>query len=136
MSIEVNWDDIRELGQQVLFRGLPLELTEPTRALLLRTASEVDIAQEEAEAALRSVSTATALLKEMGRRIRDGSNWMSDALHQMYRLRDAGRLEEARQKMYDILAVEVVPLYREEAEIALENLALRGPAPRHSKHRP
>jgi DUSAM domain-containing protein len=134
MSVEVNWDDSRELEQQVLVRGLPLELTEPTRALLLRSASEVAIDREEAEAALRSVTTATVLLQEVGRRIRDGSHRINDALHLMYRLRDAGRLEEARQKMYDILDVEVVPLYRDIAETALENLALRGPVPRPRKH--
>ncbi|MBZ4419108.1 DUSAM domain-containing protein [Myxococcus sp. RHSTA-1-4] len=136
MSDEVNWDEIRALAQQVLERGVPLELSEATRALLLRTASEVAIPREDAEDALRSVATATTLLQEMRRRIRDGSNRLTDALHELYRLRDTGRLEEARQKMHDILAVEVVPLYREIAETALENLDLRGPAPRSRKHRP
>jgi DUSAM domain-containing protein len=43
----------------------------------------------------------------------------------MYRLRDAGRLDEARQEMRDVLSVEVVPLYREIAEDALANLSDR-----------
>jgi DUSAM domain-containing protein len=34
-----------------------------------------------------------------------------------------GDIEGARKQLEDVLAVEVVPLYREEAEIVLEKLA-------------
>jgi len=61
MSSKVNWDSIRELAQQVLEHGKPLELTEGTRALLLRTAQEVGISQQKAEDALRGVESAHAL---------------------------------------------------------------------------
>jgi len=37
--------------------------------------------------------------------------------------------------MEDLLAVEAVPLYREQAEILLEKLAIRGAAPHSRKHR-
>jgi DUSAM domain-containing protein len=123
MTEEIDWDEIRALGQQVLVRGTPLELTDDTRALLLRSAREVAISDEDAADALRGVSTATTLLAEIRRRIRDGSNRLSDALHRYYRRRDAGDFAGARKEMEDILAVEVVPLYREQAEIVLEKLA-------------
>lgn len=127
MTEDTDWDELRALAQQVLERGASLELTEATRALLRRTAQQVAISQADAEAALRSHSTATTLLGEIRRRIRDGSNRLSDALHHAYRLRDRGDLEGARRLMEDLLAVEVVPLYREQAEILLEELARRGP---------
>jgi len=43
-------------------------------------------------------------------------------LERMYDLRDAGDLDGARQQMRDVLAVEVVPEYREIAEGELEKL--------------
>jgi DUSAM domain-containing protein len=123
MTEEIDWDELRALAQQVLVRGAPLELSDDTRVLLMRSAQQVAIRQEDAEDALRSVSTATTLLAEIRRRIRDGSNRLSDALHRYYRLRDAGDFSGARKEMEGILAVEVVPLYREQAEIVLRKLA-------------
>lgn len=40
----------------------------------------------------------------------------------MYELQAAGDLEEARQQMRDVLAVEIVPLYREIAEGEISKL--------------
>ncbi len=77
---------------------------------------------EEAEQALRAVPEATTLLRTMTRRIRDGSHRLSLALAQMYRLRDAGDLEGARQQMREVLAVEVVPHYRDIAATSLKSL--------------
>lgn len=122
MTDEVDWDPIRALAQRVLERGEALELTEETRTLLKRSAQEVAISLADAEDALRSIPNATTLLREIRGRIRDGSNRLSDALHRAYRLRDAGDIEGALKQLEDVLAVEVVPLYREEAEIVLEKL--------------
>lgn len=119
---DVNWDEVRELATQVLGRGAPLVLTGEVRALLRRTAREVALDEAETEAALASVESATALLHKMRERIREGSNRLGDALHRMYRLRDQGDLDAARQQLRDVLAVEVVPLYREIAEDELEKL--------------
>lgn len=123
MTEETDWDELRALAQQVLERGAALELTDATSSLLRRTAQQVAISRADAEASLRSLSTATLLLREIRRRIRDGSNRLSDALHQAYRLRDQGDLKGARRLMEDLLQIEVVPLYREQAEILLEELA-------------
>ncbi len=134
MTEETDWDEAWHLEQQVFVKGVPLELTEDIRALLLRTARQVAIGDEEARVALQHESTAAALLREIRRRIREGSHRLSGVLDRYYPLRDAGDLEGARKLMEDLLAVEVVPLYREQAEILLEKLARRGP-PRSGKHR-
>ncbi|HYO57036.1 DUSAM domain-containing protein [Archangium sp.] len=122
MSNEVDWDPIRDLAQRVLERGESLELTEDTRTLLVRTAQEVGIRQQDAEEALRNETIASTLLEETMKRINDGSDRLSDALLRMYDLRDKGDLEGACQQMRDVLAVEVVPLYRRQAEGMLEEL--------------
>jgi DUSAM domain-containing protein len=123
MSSKVNWDSIRELAHRVLEQGNPLELTEGTRALLLRTAQEVGLSQQEAEDALRGVEGAHLLLTEVMRRINDGSDRLTRALRQMSDLRERGNLEGACQQMRDVLAVEVVPHYRKQAEKRLKELA-------------
>jgi DUSAM domain-containing protein len=121
-DMQIDWDPIRALAKRVLEQGEPLELTDETRALLLRSAREVAISDEDAETALRSLSTATTLLQEVRRRIFDGSWRLSRARDRAYDLRDAGDLVGAQQQIRDVLAVEVVPFYREQAQIALEKL--------------
>ncbi|MBN1207675.1 MAG: DUSAM domain-containing protein [Myxococcaceae bacterium] len=116
---EPDWDPIRALARRVLEQGEALELSDETRACLHRGAREVGITPEDVEAALRSVSTATTLLREISRRMEDGEKRLSDASFRAYRLRDAGDLEGAREEIKKVLAVEVVPLYREHAEKVL-----------------
>lgn len=116
------WHPIRMLDNRVK-QGEPLVLSADVLDLLRRTAPTVAISAAELEAALTSVENATALLHEMRRRITEGSNRLGDALHLMYRLRDRGDLEGARQQMRDVLAVEVVPFYREVAEGQLDDLS-------------
>lgn len=121
MSAKINWDCIRELARRVE-QGEPLELTEETSALLLRTAQEVSISQQEAEDALRGVSTAATLLEETMRRINDGSDRVTRALRQSSDLRDKGDLDGACQQLRDVLTVEVVPLYRKQVEKRLREV--------------
>lgn len=80
----------------------------------------------------RERETATSLLREIRRRITEGSHRLSRALHQMYSLRDAQDLAGARQQMRDLLAVEVVPHYRDIAEGQLERLDEPSPSVRLS----
>lgn len=63
------------------------------------------------------------LLRESSRRISEGSNRLMDALYRAKRYRLAGDLDYARQEMRDVLAVEMVPHYREIAEGQLEDTA-------------
>ncbi len=120
MSPETDWELIRTLAQRVFERGEDLELTEDTRTLLLRGAHDVAIPPQEAEDALRSVSTTKTLLQEIRRRIRDGSRRLTRAMNRASDLHEAGDMAGARKVMEDVLALEVVPLYREQAELVLE----------------
>lgn len=122
MSDEINWDRIRDLAQRVLEHSEPLELSDDTRALLLKSAREVAISEQDAEDALRGVPTATTLLREIRQRIRDGTNRLGKAEDRVDELQEKGDLNGAQQVMRDLLAVEVVPLYREHAEILLDEM--------------
>jgi DUSAM domain-containing protein len=79
----------------------------------------VAISPEDAENALRSVPTATALLEEITRRIHEGSDRLSKAEIRASDLQDAGDLDGACRLMEAVLAVEVVPHYRRIAESQL-----------------
>ncbi len=122
MSGETDWDDVWELARAVFENGVPLNLTDETRALLPRVAQQVAISQRDAEDALRSLPTATTLLREINQRIHDGAWRLTDARNRAKKLRDEGDFDRAQQVMRDVLAVEVVPFYREQAELALEKL--------------
>ncbi|RKH69449.1 DUF2379 domain-containing protein [Corallococcus interemptor] len=113
-----DWSPFRALARRVLREGAPLTLGDDVRTLILRTAEEVSIT--DAEAALSTSAGALALVREAERRISEGSNRLTDALHVMWRFQGQGDYERARQQMRDVLAVEVVPYYR---ELALEQLA-------------
>jgi len=118
---EGDWHEIRMLDNRVQ-RGETLELTDDVRELLKRTAPTVAIPEADAETALASVDSGVVLLNEIRRRITEGSNRLIDALHRMYQLREKGDIDGARQQMRDVLAIEVVPLYREVAEGEIEKL--------------
>ena len=121
-ELDAVWNQLWVLENRVQ-QGEALALTQEVRDLLQCTAPTVAITEAQAQTALDSVEGATALLLAIRARIRDGSHRLSDALHRMYRLRDKGDLDGARQQMRDVLAVEVVPLYREIAEGQLEEMA-------------
>lgn len=120
-ELDALWHQIRELDNRVA-RGEVLELSENLRDLLLSAAPTVAIERTDAEAALTRIEHATALLRKIRERVREGSNRINNALLRMYALQDAGDLEGARQQMRDVLAVEVVPFYREIAEGEIEKL--------------
>jgi DUSAM domain-containing protein len=120
-ELDALWHQIRELDNRVA-RGEPLELSDRVRDLLLRAAATVAIGRADAEAALASTMSATALLRQIRERVREGSNRINNALLRMYALQDAGDLERARQQMREVLDVEVVPFYREIAEGEIEKL--------------
>ncbi|MFP2960793.1 DUSAM domain-containing protein [Myxococcus sp. 1LA] len=121
MAESIDWDPVRELARQVE-AGEPLSLTSEVRDLLLRSAREVGIPDEEAQSSVAGVATATALLHEVRRRIRDGSQRLMRALSGARRLRDKGDTAGARALLEEVLSVEPVPLYREQAEFALDDL--------------
>jgi DUSAM domain-containing protein len=122
MTDGLDWHSIRVLARRVLEQGEPLELTDDVRESLRRTAREVALPPEDTEKSLQSPPTATTLLEEIRRRISEGSHRLGRASTRAYNLRDSGNLDEACKQMEDVLAVEVVPLYREQAESLLDDL--------------
>ncbi|RYZ15915.1 MAG: DUSAM domain-containing protein [Myxococcaceae bacterium] len=116
------WDEIWELNRSVSELGHPLTLTVSVCALLRSTASDVAISSEEAERALQTEASAVSLLALIAQRIRDGSRRLSRALNTSYQRQQTGDIEGARQPILDVLAVEVVPHYREIAQTQLDAL--------------
>lgn len=123
MAQEVDLDDVWVLCRDVLENGIPLELNDEMRTRLSRTAQQVAISQQDADDALRALSTAMTLLREIHKRIGEGSRRLSKARDRVDELQQKGDLDGAQQVMRDVLAVEVVPFYREQAERTLKRLA-------------
>jgi DUSAM domain-containing protein len=73
-------------------------------------------------ARLLSPAGAETLVREMCRRIFEGSRRLSRALVDSARRKKAADVAGARAVLEAVLAVEVVPLYREQAEIALAHV--------------
>ena len=121
MAEDTDWELVRELFARIE-AGEVLVLTPEVRELLLRTAQQVAIPESDAQAAVQGVTTATVLLREARARIRNGSIRLSLTEMKARDLARAGDAAGARKLLEDLLAVEVVPLYRELAELALEDL--------------
>ncbi|RKH60268.1 DUSAM domain-containing protein [Corallococcus aberystwythensis] len=118
---DLNWDDVRDLSRRVS-AGEPFMLTAESRAILQRTGPQVGIPAADVERALQVESSAATLLTEIARRIRDGSYRLSRALSEATRRQEASDMDGARQVLRDIVEEEVVPLYRDIAQIQLETL--------------
>ncbi len=121
MSEASDWEEVRELEVQ-LHRGQALELTDVVIDLLRRAARQVALADADTARGLRSPSEAATLVTEIRRRIREGSRRLSRAIVDAERRKNAGDIQGARQIFADLLAVEVVPLYRQTAQTQLEAL--------------
>jgi DUSAM domain-containing protein len=115
-------DEMWALALGVLEGGRPLELTAETRDLISRTAQQVALNQQDAEEALRSVPTATPLLRQIQQRIRDSSYRLGEARDRVDELQQKGDYSAAVQVMRDLIAVEVVPFYRKLAEVTLNKV--------------
>ncbi|NNC00600.1 DUSAM domain-containing protein [Corallococcus exiguus] len=121
MSEDIDWDPVRQLASR-LEAGETLVLTPEVSELLLRTARQVGIPESDAQAAVQDVGTATALLREARGRIREGSIRLNITEMRARDLVRAGDKAGARKLLEGLLAVEVVPLYREQLELGLEDL--------------
>jgi len=116
-----DWDRVLGLYAK-LERNEAIELDADVRDLLRRVARDVAIPHDDAERALLSPAGAETLVREMRRRIFEGSRRLSRALVDSARRKKAADVAGARVVLEAVLAVEVVPLYREQAEIALEHV--------------
>jgi DUSAM domain-containing protein len=121
MNEETDWEEIRGLAEQIE-RGQPLELSTAVCDLLRRAARQVALSDDDAAQGLRSPSDAATLVAKISRRIRVGSRRLSRAIVDASRRQEAGDIQGARKLFEDVLAVEVVPLYREIAQTQLNAL--------------
>ncbi|ATB31800.1 hypothetical protein MEBOL_005269 [Melittangium boletus DSM 14713] len=92
------------------------------RALLRRTAPTAAINEAETEEALKSPEGAEALMGMVLSRFRESARRFLNSMYRMTSLRDSGDIEGACQQMCDVLAVEVVPRFRQAAEEQLKGL--------------
>ncbi|MDY7227085.1 DUSAM domain-containing protein [Hyalangium rubrum] len=121
MNEQHDWDKVREWEKR-LDQGEVLNLTPDVTDLLRRVAREVAIPEEQAHRALVSPSDAAMLIREMCRRIREGSRRLMRAISEANRCKEAGDTAGARKLLEGVLAVEIVPLYRQHAEAELSYL--------------
>ncbi len=114
-----DWDRVLGLYAK-LERNEAIELNADVRDLCRRVARDIAISHDDAERALLTLAGAETLVREMRRRIFEGSRRLSRALVDSARRKKADDVTGARTVLESVLAVEVVPLYREQAQIALD----------------
>jgi DUSAM domain-containing protein len=117
-----DWNRLVELHDR-LQRGEHVTLdSDEVLSLVRRVAQDVVIRTEVTDQELRDPTRAANLIREIRQRIREGSRRLGRALLEAYRLQEAGDLKGARKVLEDLLAVEVVPLYRNTAQSELDDL--------------
>lgn len=121
MNEQHDWDKVLEWEKR-LDQGAVLDLSPEVADLIRRVARDVAIPEEEAQRALFTPAAAAMLIREMSRRIREGSRRLMRAISEANRCKDAGDTAGARKLLEGVLAVEIVPLYRQHAEAELSYL--------------
>jgi DUSAM domain-containing protein len=116
-----DWDRVLALYGR-LERNEVIEPDADVRDLCLRVARDVAVSHDDAERALLTPRGTETLVREMRRRIFEGSRRLSRALVDSARRKNSGDVAGARTVLEGVLAVEVVPLYREQAQIALDHV--------------
>jgi DUSAM domain-containing protein len=121
MNEQHDWDKVMEWEKR-LDQGEVLDLNPGVADLIRRVTRDLAIPEEEAQRALFTPTDAAILIREMGRRIREGSRRLMRAISEANRRKEAGDTTGARRILEDVLAVEIVPLYRQHAEAELSYL--------------
>ncbi len=117
-----DWNQLVELHDR-LQRGEHVTLdSDEVLSLVRRVAQDVALRTEHTEQELRDPTRTANLIREIRQRIRQGSRRLGSALLEVYRLQEAGDLKGARKVLEDLLAVEVVPLYRRTVQGELDDL--------------
>ena len=119
MNESHDWDRVLGLYAR-LERNEAIELDADVRDLCRRVARDVAISNDDAERALLTPAGAETLVREMRRRIFEGSRRLSRAFAESDRHKKAGDVAGARAVLEKVLAVEVVPLYRQHVTTMLD----------------
>ena len=114
-----DWDKVLGLYAR-LERNEPIEPDADMHALCRRVARDVAISDDDAERTLSTPQGTETLVREMRRRIFEGSRRLSRAFAESDRRKKAGDVAGAREVLEGVLAVEVVPLYRQHATTMLD----------------
>lgn len=114
-----DWDRVLGLYAK-LERNEATELTADVRGLCQRVARDVAISHDDAERALLTLEGTETLVREMRRRIFEGSRRLPRAFAESDRRKKAGDVAGARELLEGVLAIEVVPLYRQHATTMLD----------------
>ena len=116
-----DWERLRSLEDEVQRTG-KLVPTDERRELLRRVASQTSITFEDAERMLEQANGGADLVLETRRRIREGSRRLSRAIVLASKSVQAGRIDEARAALREIIDHEQVPFYREIATVELRRV--------------
>ncbi|WP_237077707.1 DUSAM domain-containing protein [Myxococcus xanthus] len=116
-----DWDKVAALERQLASEAA-LELTPEVTELLRTVARDVVVPDAEVPRALMTPAGSAVLVREIRRRTREGSQRLMRAISEPNRLVEAGNMTGARKCLEEVLAVEVVPLYRQHAEAELSHL--------------
>lgn len=119
MDAPHDWDKVLELYAR-LERNEAIKPDADVCALCRRVARDVAISHDDAERALLTPEGAETLVREMRRRIFEGSRRLSRAFAESDRRKNAGDVTGARKVLEGVLAAEVVPLYRQHATTMLD----------------
>ena len=119
MSEPHDWDRVLGLYAK-LERNEAIEPNADVEDLCRRVARDVAINNDDAERALHTPEGTETLVREMRRRIFEGSRRLSQAFAESDRRKKAGDVAGAREVLEGVLAVEVVPLYRQHATTMLD----------------
>ncbi len=114
-----DWDRVLGLYAKIE-RNESIELDDDVHALCRRVARDVALSNDDAERALLTPKETETLVRELRRRIFEGSRRLSRAFAESNRRKKAGDVAGAREVLEGVLAVEVVPLYRQHATTMLD----------------
>ncbi len=114
-----DWDRVLGLYAK-LERNEAIEPSADVHDLCRRVARDVAINNDDVERAFLTSEGTETLVREMRRRIFEGSRRLSRAFAESDRRKKAGDVAGAREVLEGVLAVEVVPLYRQHAATMLD----------------
>ncbi|WP_342382191.1 DUSAM domain-containing protein (plasmid) [Myxococcus stipitatus] len=120
MTEDDDWTSLHALATR--FAEEPLLNLSLHDELLSRTALQVGLTHQDFLDGTASANGRATLLREISRRIDDGSDQLTRAILDSQKALKRGDSETARKLLTDFLARVVVPLYREHAELELEDL--------------
>jgi DUSAM domain-containing protein len=124
---EIDWEAVKQLERE-LDKNARLSPDSTARDLLLRVAGQVGLDLQTAKQMLSTDEGSGDLVRELRRRIRDGSRRLSRAIQVANRYFREGQPDEGRKVLRDVMEQETVEIYRKMAARELRDLESKGPS--------